>query len=144
MRLRVRPGEAGGAAILCYIERVTRDRALPRTAPRPGTAAAALLSIAIALLLSLLPAPSPRGVDRAGSAFSATTSEQCVTVSYRGGELRRALPGARDHDPLDLPAQAAQVRCATAFAIRPRPVLADAQTRAAWPSTARARAPPIA
>ena len=121
-----------------------RDSASLHTLRRRGSAAAALLSIAVALLLSLLPAPAPRGVDRSGSAFSATTSEQCVTVAYRGVEMRRALPGVRDHDPLDLPPEAAQIRCPASLATAPRDALAAARDPAPWPSTARARAPPQA
>jgi hypothetical protein len=140
-----------------YIETVTRDtapdeRADPPLPARLSSAAGAVLGIAVALLIALLPGGAATG-SQLQSAFSASTAEQGVlAVADRAGEARRALPGARgpnarrpdfDNGLIPVAASAALAPAAPAAA-SPRFVLVRAQRPGRWFSSAQARAPPRA
>lgn len=112
----------------------------------------AVMGIAIALLLALLPGGNAQG-SRLQSAFSATTADQCLPLAAdRAGEARRNLHKARGpharrpdfDDGLAFVAAAPQL-CGVATAdASPRSAPARAQRPGRWPSTARAREPPLA
>lgn len=115
---------------------------------RLRSAVATVLSIAVAALLALVPAPGFELQARSGSAFSAWTSDPCLAAPDRHADARRALPRTKParHTPLpDLLATAAD---ASRFA-GAGTVAASAQPLAPFypphrPSTRRARAPPSA
>lgn len=115
-------------------------------------AVGAVLGIAIALLLAIVPGSSTPA-SRLQSAFSATTVDQCLPLTAeRAGEARRTLqkakgPGARRADFDDggvLPAAIALPVCIQPVAETPRLALAQGQQPGRWPATTRARAPPLA
>lgn len=122
-----------------------------RLGARLSSAVGAVLGIAVALLIAVLPGSGAQSA-RLQSAFSATTPDQCVlAIADRVGEARRSLQGAKspnarrsDFDGGLIPVSASlSLRC-IAPAASPRPALARAQQPGRWPSTARARAPPLA
>jgi hypothetical protein len=117
--------------------------------PRPrrlSSAAGAVLGIAIALLLAILPAGDDHA-PRLQSAFGATTHEQCLAVADRVSEARRGVQGARradiDHGSVLLPAGIA-LPCPPPSADSAPPSLALAEAPAGWRNHAQARAPPRA
>ena len=123
----------------------------PRLAARLSSGAGAVLGIAVALLLALLPGGAVHG-SRLQSAISAAAADQSViAAANRFGEARAALNKARGPkarpDFGDTPILLAS---ALAFALlilgaaSVRPPLARAQVPARRPATVRARAPPRA
>jgi len=131
---------------------VTRDPTPFEAIPSRPNPAGAVLGIALALLIALLPGAAPQG-SRLQSAFSATTLEQALVVaSDRAGDSRRSLQNAKGPNPRrphygDAPALLAASIVRTRIAPQaasPRPALSQAQPPGRWPSTARARAPPLA
>ena len=113
-------------------------------AGRLRSAAVAVLCIAVALLLALLPDTRLDLRGRSGSAFSATTSEQCLAIADRHFDARRSLQksGRADHSAV-LPSEL-RFACSQAVPHAPQQALVRVQAPQPWPSTARARAPPTA
>ena len=156
MAARHSPSGSGEADAPSYIGEVTQDAAPDEPAdPRLhalSSAAGAVLGIAVALLLAMLPGGAVHGA-RLQSAFSAAAADECPpSVADRASEARRSLhnpkgPNARrpDFDDGLAPVSAsAGLSCIAPAAASPRPALARAQRPGRWLSAARARAPPRA
>ena len=123
----------------------------PRLPARSRSGVGAVLGIAVALLLAMLPGGAVHG-SRLQSAFAAASSDQpALTAANRLGEARAALSKARGPrarpefgDTPVLLAGALALALILLGAASLRPPLVRAKAPARWPSTARARAPPRA
>jgi hypothetical protein len=123
----------------------------PRLHARLSAGAGAVLGIAIALLLALLPGGGVHAA-RLQSGISATSADHHLTpAADRTGEARRSLHKAKRPDPrrADFDGGLASLQQPSEFGgIAPaaplRAAQAPAQRPTRWPSTAQARAPPRA
>ena len=123
----------------------------PRLPARLSTGVGAVLGIAVALLLAMLPGGAVHG-SRLQSAISAASADQAVmAAANRFGEARAAFnkargPNARPNfgDTPVLLASALALALLILGAASTRPPLARAQAPARRPATVRARAPPRA
>ena len=123
----------------------------PRLPARLSSGVGAVLGIAVALLLAMLPGGAVHG-SRLQSAISAASADQLVAAATtRLGEARTALNKVRGPrtrpdfgDTPVLLASALALALLILGAASTRPPLARAQTPARRPTTVRARAPPRA
>lgn len=123
-------------------------------APAPDDAArlraGAVLGVAIALLLAMLPGVGPHGL-RLPATIAAHADQPLLTTANRLSEARAELGKARDlkarpdfGDAPILLAGALAAACLLAGANSLRPPLARVSAPRRWPATTRARAPPSA
>ena len=123
----------------------------PRLPARLSTGVGAVLGIAVALLLAMLPGGAVYG-SRLHSAISTASADQSIiAAANRVGAARAAFntargPNARPNfgDTPMLLASALAVALLVLGAASTRPPLARAQAPARRPATVRARAPPRA
>lgn len=123
----------------------------PRLPARLSSGVGAVLGIAVALLLAMLPGGAVHG-SRLQSAISAASADQSViAAANRFSEARTALSKARGPkarpdfgDTPILLASALALALLILGAASVRPPLARAQLPARRPATVRARAPPRA
>jgi hypothetical protein len=108
--------------------------------------AGAVLGVAIALLLAMLPGIGVQGAKAPASIGAAHGERPLLTAAHRLNEARAALDKARPDlgSPPVLPAAALAFVFLLLGGATLRPHFTRAQLPARWPSTARARAPPHA